>query len=102
MIYDTSNNPLYSTSLTIKGDAGVATASVRVDCATGRRLTGSTVDLLTVEAKHSASAIWTDIEAGAIDLGTWNGTRQTFQIRLTGPNPLLAYAIRVFRLTVGP
>lgn len=76
--------------------------TVTIDCFDGHELSlGTAVTDLTVEAKHSAAGSYTDIETTAIDLSTWAGTTQTFNIRLTA-GTITSHLIRSFRIRVGP
>lgn len=86
MIFDTINNRLISANFALVS-AAVETLSIRIDCVTGYSLSlasGADADLI-IEAKQSAALTYTNIELTPIDLGTWNGTRQTFIIRITAP-----------------
>ncbi len=81
MIYDTSNNRILAANVSVES-AGVVLASIKVACNTGYQLAGVPVADVVCEAKHSAGA-YSNIETTPIDLGTWNGTTQTFNLRFT-------------------
>lgn len=81
MIYDTDDNRLLSSAVDIE-QGQVVEGSFRVACETGWVIAGSPVSDVICEVKHSAGA-YVDIETTTIDLGTWNGTTQTFNYRLT-------------------
>jgi len=83
MIYDLDNNVILS-SPNIALHSGESTiCSVLIDCETGFSLFGQAVADMSVEARHGVSGSWTNLETTPIDLGTWNGSREVFQIQLT-------------------
>jgi len=63
----------------------VQTYTIPIDCTDGFVLTLSPrpVDDLVIEAKRSADSVWIDLESLDIDLSTWDGTTQDFDIRIT-------------------
>lgn len=82
MIRDADGNPVssFSTSMTVSTSQ---TYTVLVDCETDYELSSDVVAGLTVEAKRTADASWTDIESTPIDLTPWAGTQQEFLVRVT-------------------
>lgn len=74
--------------------------TVTIDCYDGHYLTGEVVGDATIEAKHSSGA-YVDIETTSIDLSSWDGTQQTFLIRMTA-GTITSHLTRAFRLRVGP
>ncbi len=84
MIYSTADNRLFSANFALA--LGVPDfLTIKVDCLTGYSLSlaeGADADL-TVEAKQESAAAYTSIGTTPIDLSEWNGTRQSFIIRLT-------------------
>jgi len=87
MIYDLSDNPITSFRFALVS-AGVATLSVKIDCKTDYRLTCDVTANITVEGRKSGDVSWVNLESSFIDLSPYNGTRQTFEIRLTGASVL--------------
>ncbi len=85
MLYDIDDNPLSSAFLTIPRN-GVRFIQMKVDCRTGLSLLCEPVDNLLVEAKHSASGVYINLETASILLTPWANTRQTFDFRLTASN----------------
>jgi hypothetical protein len=79
--------------------AGTKTFSRTIDCVDGYELTSETVADITVEARHSSGGAWTNIETGALDLSTWAGTTETFEIRLTA-GTVTVKTIKHFNLIV--
>lgn len=77
---DVPDAVITSYSLTV-GSASAITITRDIECFDGYELTSDTVSDLTVEARISGA--WTNIETGAIDLSPYDGTTQTFEIRLT-------------------
>jgi hypothetical protein len=76
--------------------------SILVQCFTGTQLSGNVVADFVVEARHGAGGGWTNIETTPIALDTWNGTTQTFQVRITAPSVITSHIVRSFTLTRGP
>jgi|GEM_PF-4573093 len=99
MIYDLNGNPISSFTTAIDSGA-VQVYTIRIDCRTGYSLFADAVASLTVEAKRTADADYTDIEASPIDLSAWDGTTQEFQVRLTAAS-VSAVTRRAFSLRVG-
>lgn len=100
MIYDTSGDPLLSASLGLTSSES-RTVEFKLDCKSGFELSCGSVSGLVVEARRGTSGGWTDIETTPIDLGTWDGTVQTFQVRVTAPS-VASRDRKIFTLTVGP
>ena len=75
--------------------------TVTIDCHSGHELSGEAVADATIEAKHSAAGGYTNIESSPIDLSTWAGTQQEFQIKMTA-GTITSHLVRSFRLRVGP
>jgi hypothetical protein len=59
-------------------------------------LRSETVSDLTVEARLSGTSTWINIETTPIDLTTWNGSRQNFEIRLTADNVVVLHKFRIY------
>ncbi len=100
MIYDNSGEPILSAAFSMSSSE-VKTATIQIDCVAGQYLRGESVAGLTVEAKHNAAGGWTNIETTPISLGTWDGNKETFQVRFTAPS-VTEYSRKSFTLTVGP
>jgi hypothetical protein len=81
MIFDIEDNPIFAFPLAIIAGE-TQTFPIRVECRTNYFLRSEAVSGLSVSARRVGSADWIDIEAVAIDLSAWNGTRQNFEIRL--------------------
>jgi hypothetical protein len=81
MIFDTDDNRILSANVSVEQGEEV-TGSFKVECNTGYQLSGVAVTDCTCEVKHSAGA-YVNIETTPIDLGTWDGTTQTFNFRFT-------------------
>ena len=89
-MYDLDDNPLANGSLSVES-AGSAVIKIKIDCRAGYILRVAAPSAhLTIEGRftknlpNQAGSDWTDLEQGAIDLSSWNGSRETFEIRLTG------------------
>jgi hypothetical protein len=98
MIYDTDGNGLLSANFAIRSGE-VVTGSFQVDCASGWQISGEAVADVTVELKHSAAGGYTNIETTPIALGTWDGTVQTFNFRMTA-GTITSATTRAFKFTV--
>lgn len=82
MIYDLDNNPISSHTFSIpSGDDPIL--EIRIDCVDGYSLFSDAVGNIAVEARKSGDVGWTNIETTPIDLSADNGTRHTFEVRLT-------------------
>lgn len=78
----TTDTNISSYQISIPSNTSVIlTRNIR--CESGYQLTSETVSDLTVEARHGSSGSWTNLESSALDLSTWNGSTESFQIRLT-------------------
>jgi hypothetical protein len=98
MIYDTDGNRILSTALDVRsGEDEIIT--LKIDCLTGWQLSGEAVADVAVEARHQGDA-YVNIETTPISLTPWNGTLQTFEIRLTAGTITTALT-RSFTLSVG-
>lgn len=81
MIFDLDDNPIFAFPLSvIAGQTQIL--PIRIECRTNYFLRSEAVSGLSVSARKTGDADWIDIEAAAIDLSAWNGTRQNFEIRL--------------------
>ncbi len=78
------------------------TYSILVPCFVGTQISGNVVADFVVEARHGTGGSWTNIETDAIPLDAWDGTTQTFQVRVTAPSVITTPIVRVFVLTRGP
>ncbi len=99
MIYDLDNNPLSSSFLDIKSNQ-LQEISVRIDCAAPEVLRCDDIPELTVTGKHIDQTDWTDLETTGLDLSEWNGSRETFQIRLQA-GEILTVDLVDFSISVG-
>jgi hypothetical protein len=99
MIYDTDDNRILSTYIPISSSE-TKSFTLTLTCTTGYFFRGEVVANLTVEAKHSGSGSWTNIETTPIALATWNGTNQDFNVRITS-GAITTRDRRAFRLSVG-
>lgn len=98
MIYDLDDNPLSAFPLTIfSGET--KTLTIRVECRTGYFLRSENVVGLTVEARRTGAEAWTNIETTPLDLSSFNGTRQNYEIRLIADATAIIQR-RNFKLTV--
>lgn len=82
MIYDLDNNPIFSAALSVPSADSIV-LQIRIDCMTGYEFYADTVANLAAEGQKEGDVSWTNIETTPIDLSPWNGTRQTFNVRLT-------------------
>ena len=83
-MYDLDDNPLTNNAISVES-GGVTNLQVKIDCRSGYVLrVKNPVEIVAVNAKHSSENIYTDLETDSIDLGGWNGSREVFDIRLTG------------------
>lgn len=80
MFYDKDDNPINNFSFSVNS-ADEQIMTLQIDCASGKSLRSQTVSDLAVSARHGTSGSWTDLETTGLDLGAWNGSRETFQIR---------------------
>jgi hypothetical protein len=97
-IYDLDDEVIYSSAFALRSGE-TATATIQIDCVTGWRLSGEVVAGVTIEARHGSAGGWTDIETTPIDLSTWNGSRETFEIRFTA-GTITSFSRKSFTLTV--
>lgn len=82
MIYDINNNPLSSYLMNLAA-FGVFQFFIRVNCRTGLYLRSEIVSDFVVEGRKQGDISWINLESTGIDLSADNGTRQTFEVRLT-------------------
>ena len=100
MIYDTTAEN-DTVNLALESLASVI-HTVQIDCFSGQSLyMSASVPDLTVEARHGTVGAWTNLETTAIDLTPYDGSRETFQIRITAPSAASHYT-RAFPVYVGP
>ena len=97
-IYDTDGHVIYSSALSLFS-GNEATVTVQIDCVTGYSLYGEAVADIAVEARHGTSGGWTNIETTPLDLSAFDGSRETYQVRLTAAT-ITAFTSRAFTLTV--
>lgn len=83
MFYDLNNNPLVSSQIDLA--PGEQTLFyLRVDCVTGKHLRVEFQDMAQSLIEAQITGVdWTDLSGAGIALDTWNGTRQTFAVRIT-------------------
>ncbi|MGB4823334.1 MAG: hypothetical protein WBP82_00325 [Leuconostoc mesenteroides] len=77
----------------------VTNFAFRIDCETGKALSADVTADILVEAKHYLSGTWVNIETGEIDLSPWDGSRQSFDGRITAA-AVSALTRRTFNLKV--
>ena len=98
-MYDLDDNPLANGSISVES-AGFADLQIKADCRAGYVLRAkSAVDDLSIEGKHAGAGAFTNLETGSIDLSPWNGSREIFDIRLTGET-VTARTLRAVVLSV--
>lgn len=98
MIYDLNDNPISSYTMSVYSGAAPV-LQLRADCKAGYSLSCDTVADLAVEARKLGDTPWINIETTPIDLAAYDGTRQTFEIRLTAA-VVTAIKARNFRIRV--
>jgi hypothetical protein len=98
MIYDTDDNPISSYSMSVSSGAAPV-LQIRADCKTGYSLSCETVADLAVEARKLGDTVWINIETTPISLAAYDGTRQTFEIRMTAA-VVTAIQTRNFKIRV--
>lgn len=82
MIYDTDNNPITSTALTVAPN-DEKEFSVLVDCKPGYVLTAATANPdVDVSARADPVDAWTDILAGSLDTEPFAPARKLFYFKL--------------------
>jgi hypothetical protein len=81
-MYDLNDNPISSGQITCTGN-DFTVLSVKADCRSGYVLRAEAADL-NVEARRAGAADWTDLIADALPLDPWNGSRETFEVRVSG------------------
>ena len=83
-MYDLDDNPLANGSVSV-GSGGVTNLQIKIDCRSGYILrVKNPVEIVGVSAKHISEDSYTDLETDSIELSQWNGSREIFDIRLTG------------------
>ena len=83
-MYDLDDNPLANGSVSVES-GGISNLQIKIDCRSGYILrVKNPVEIVAVNAKHNTDSVYTDLETGSIDLSLWNGSREIFDIRLTG------------------
>jgi hypothetical protein len=100
MIYDHDDRPLLSTTLSIGPDDDLQ-FKIYIDCRAGESLRSTVVGDLTVSARHaSTGGAFTNIETTPLALGTWDGDKEEFDIKIES-SAFTEYARRSFFLSVG-
>lgn len=99
MIHDMNGVRILEARFEVASD-DAETGSVLIECHAGMFLSGETVEGLTVEARAAGEPSWTDIETTPIDLSTWDGTMQEFEVRVTAP-AVTSDVVELFALRVG-
>lgn len=82
MIYDIDDNPLPSYLMNL-ASSGVSQFPIKVNCRTGLYLRSQTVSDILVEGRKLGDVSWINLETTGIDLSADDGTRQTYEVRLT-------------------
>lgn len=83
MIYDTANNPITSTAVTVAPD-DEKEFSALVDCKPGFFLTGATDNAdVGLFARADPGDAWTDILAGSLDIEPFAPDRKLFYFKIT-------------------
>lgn len=98
-MYDLNDNPISTGQISVSG-FGFGAFSVKADCRTGYVLRAEG-DSLTITARRLGDTPWTNIITGSIDLSAWNGTRETFEVRVSG-SMVSARTLREARLVIEP
>jgi hypothetical protein len=100
MIYNSSAVPINNVALSLEsGQNRIYT--ILIDCYSGHTLSAEIVGDVVIEARQGTAGAWTDIETTPISLTSYNGTRETFQFRVTsGTNT--SHLVRSWRFRVGP
>ncbi len=83
MIFDLNDNPLSSGQ--ISETLGTSqTITIRVECRANYFLRAQTIADFTIEGRKVGDSTWIDLETTGIALTPFAGTKQNFEIRLTG------------------
>lgn len=96
MFWDLDDREIMQFRFPIESGA-TKTMQLKTDCESGKTLLCSSVPNLLVEGKHTSSGTWINLETTGIDLTTWDGTIETFDIRFTADN-LSSYSLENFFL----
>jgi len=100
MIYDHDDRPLLSTTLSI-GPSTDLQFKIEIDCRAGEFLRSTAVSNLTIYARHhNTGGSFTNIETTPLDLSTWDGDKEEFDIKVES-DAFTEYARRSFFLSVG-
>jgi hypothetical protein len=100
MIYDHDDRPLLSTTLSI-GPSTDLQFKIEIDCRAGEFLRATAVADITVSARHHGTGgAFTNIETTPLALGTWDGDKEEFDIKIES-SAFTEYARRSFFLSVG-
>lgn len=86
--------------LTKSGSAVVKEVEIR--CLDGYELSCDSVSNLTVEAKHDSDVSYTDIEVSAIDVSSFAGSDETFQLRFTPSSTTGVFSFRFRYAPIAP
>lgn len=113
MIVDTNNNSI--DTLNIALNSGVNKVyTFQIDCFTGHFAyngfkdsdgiyqTAPAIPDVTIELRHGTTGAYSDIENTPFDLSAWNGSRETFQLRITAGTITALHLVRSMQLMVGP
>lgn len=84
---------------TLQASGAAVVKEVEIRCWDGYQLSADVVANFAIEAKHNLSGAYTNIETTPIDLSSWAGTDQTFQLRFT---PTATTGVFNFALRNGP
>ena len=79
--------------------AASRTYTLEIDCVAGQFLSGESVSDIAVEARHGTGGGWTNIETTPIDMSTWAGSLETFQVRITA-DTITGDTTRMFTINV--
>jgi hypothetical protein len=82
MIYSTDSIEILSANVSLASEQ-VTQFTIIVDCKTGEYLYSTALANIAVEARLVGEVSWTNLETTPIDLTSYNGTPQRFEIRLT-------------------
>lgn len=94
-----SNQQIDQLAGTLQASGSAVVVNVQIDCHDGYELSCDSVSNLTVEAKHSGDVGYTNIETTPIDLSSYAGSRETFNLRFTPSSTTGVYS---FRFRSGP
>ena len=84
---------------TLQASGSAVVKEIEIRCYDGYELSCDSVSNMTVEAKHDLSGAYTNIETTPLDLSSFAGSDETFQLRFT---PSATTGVFAFRFRNGP